>query len=187
MTEWNDGDVAMFQRPEDPAPHVAIRRDFGWKDGQWRVAINGFWRVSDEFITQHGTRMEPPTMTTTESTDGDQVDWKTKCEKALSANIVSADRWKRVRASMQAEMDDMRRELDLLRPAVKAAEQARDKAQDAQATIKHNALAQIKLLTDRRDQLLEENQKLQGIVAEGRVAFMRELGEKLFGFIGTEK
>jgi hypothetical protein len=59
MSEWKDGDIVMFQRPEDPTPHVAIRRDYGWKDGQWQVAINGFWRVTDEFVTEHGIRMVP--------------------------------------------------------------------------------------------------------------------------------
>ena len=52
-----DEDIATFVGGDRNEKHVAIRRDYGWKDGPWQVAVNGFWRVSDEFTTQHGTRM----------------------------------------------------------------------------------------------------------------------------------
>ena len=57
VQRWVDGDIATFVGGDRNEKHVAIRRDYGWKDGPWQVAIHGFWRVSDEFITQHGTRM----------------------------------------------------------------------------------------------------------------------------------
>jgi hypothetical protein len=58
---WQDGDIATFNHPTRPekGKQVAIRRDYGWEDGQWQVAIHGFWRVTDEFITEYGTRMVP--------------------------------------------------------------------------------------------------------------------------------
>ena len=115
-----------------------------------------------------------------------EIDWQAKFEKQVAASVVAADRWKRTRASMQAEADDAARELALLRPAVKAAEKARDEAQKTREVIEYNAKQRIKLLTDRLEEIKAENETLRTVVAEGRVAFMRELGEKLFGFIGTE-
>jgi hypothetical protein len=60
MTTYRNDTVATFV--EDGDLHAAIRRDSGWKDGQWQVAIHGFRRVTDEFIAEHGTIVHvPPT------------------------------------------------------------------------------------------------------------------------------
>lgn len=62
--DWRDGDVVQFtvDKVQSSGPdidktitetHVAVRHDYSWPDGQWQVAIHGFWRVTDEFIDAH--------------------------------------------------------------------------------------------------------------------------------------
>lgn len=52
---FKDGDIAIFyDGPDGNKKHVAIRRDYRWKEGEWQVAIHGFWRVTDKFIHENG-------------------------------------------------------------------------------------------------------------------------------------
>lgn len=56
---YRNGTVAVFTE-DDGELQVAIRRDYGWSDGEWQVATHGFRRVPDEFIAERGTVVYPP-------------------------------------------------------------------------------------------------------------------------------
>lgn len=55
LAPFHNHDVVIFEEPDHHdhnriVRQVAIRKDWGWKDGQWQVAIHGFRRIKDEEV-----------------------------------------------------------------------------------------------------------------------------------------